>query len=358
MKTFKEQLTIETKACTGVTLCRSEDEERVEQHCRETAEELEYDFWAWSSATGLRCHTDPQKTPTGDLAGALYKLSNLLGYVVGWTGGPAILVAHDIVSVVNHQDQGGPDVARMLRTVVQLQRALADEAMDQEGNHQRMEATMKQFRTDQAALEQAYNTGDQKAVSKAAGTLSTNAADFAQQHEIPAIDRTVQLVLCDSEEMPRPCGADAITMELPGRDEVRIILEEFIEQREDIECEDTDAVLDAAAGLTEFQVRRALLLSSVQTDQLDPNQIAQYKRRALQARGITWIDPDPRGFDAIGGLEPLKQWLRARALTFDSDQAAAYGVGPARGVIISGPPGVAKSSLAGLLATEWSTTLG
>lgn len=347
MSKFIEQLTAEARAHTGVTLCRSEDEERVEQNAREVAEQLEYDLYVWSTVAGLRCYTDPSRSVP-----ALIELPDLLNYLINWTGGAALLVAHDIMSVVNHNESAGVHIARVLRTLVQLQRALNETAVDTTAQHQHMEAVLEQARAAQADLERAYNRGDEKALSAAVTTMRHNAAALANQYEIPAADRVMQLVLCDSEELTRPCGADAIEMGLPDRQERSEIVDRFVELRE-ASCEDTEAVVDATAGLNEFQVRKALLLSLVATDELDPHEIAQYKRRLLQARGITWIDPDPQGFAAIGGLEPLKQWLRARALTFDREQAAQYGVEPAKGVIISGPPGVAKSRIANLLGTEW-----
>ncbi len=362
MPTYKEQLMAEIQAHTGATLCCSDDEERVEQHSREAADQLKYDFWTWSDAVGLRCHTDADKTPDGVEAAELRQLPALLWDLMNWTRGKAVVVAHDVVSVVNHKGQGGPEIARLIRTVVQLQGALNQEAIDLDAQDNHMAALVETAQYDLANLEQACNAADQKAVATAVAKMQVTATAATQQHSVPPEDRTVQMVLCDSETMPRPCGASTITMELPTRDEVRIILAEFATQRE-IEINNQDQILDAVAGLLEHQIRKAILLAFVQSDKsgdksrevdtIDVQYLQRYKRQQLQAKGITWIDPDPEGFAAIGGLEPLKQWLMDRVATF-TPEAAEYGVKPARGVIVSGPPGVAKSRLSSALAVQWN----
>ena len=54
--------------------------------------------------------------------------------------------------------------------------------------------------------------------------------------------------------------------------------------------------------------------------------VAKEKRRVIaRERVLTWTDPDPRGVDAIGGLELLKEWLAARRLGFGA-KARAFGL--------------------------------
>lgn len=364
--TYKEQLQAEVLAHTGVTLCRTDDEERVEQHSRDVADQLEYDFWTWSEATGLRCNTDASKTPQDMEAAELKQLPVLMWYLMNWTHGKSVVVAHDVVSTLNHKGQGGPEIARLVRTVVQLQGALNQEAVDLDAQDSRMAAVLETAQQDVQALQLACNAADQKGVAKAVAKMRTTADQQLQQYSVPQEDRVVQLVLCDSEAMPRPCGADSITMELPSRTEVQVILDEFATTRE-IVIDNQDQILDAVAGLLEHQIRKAILLAFVQSGskldksssklgdhEIDVQYLQQYKRQALQAKGITWIDLEKEGgFDSIGGLEPLKQWLLDRAATF-TPEAAQYGVEPAKGVIVAGPPGVAKSKLSSALAIQWN----
>jgi len=351
MRTFKTKLTAEVKAHTGVTICRSEDEERLEQHSCEVAQQLEYDCYIWSTAAGLRCATDPSQSDP-----SLQDLGEFMAVVSNWTKGPAVLVAHDLISTINKNQQLGIHLARMFRTIGQLQRALNEDAINVDQQNQQMRLATEKVKEAHQAFEEAYSSGDQDAFREASLQLNNFSTGLAQQYQIPAEKRVLQLVLCDQEDSDRSFGADSIQMEYPDRDERIAIVEQFVEQREAY-CENVAAVAEAAAGLSEYQTRKALLLSFVASDELNVDEIAEYKKQALQTRGITWIDPDERGFDALGGLEPLKDWLRARAMTF-TEEAAEYDVVPARGTIVAGMPGCGKSALVKALPTEWKRLAG
>lgn len=359
MKTFNEQLAAEIGAHTGVTICQNEDEERIEHLAQKAAEDKGYDFWTWSLVTGLQCRTRPDLTPTGEEAAILHDVAVLLGYVLNWTNGAAVLVAHDLVSWINHQENGGPITARMFRNITQVQKAINAAAIrndPEESDEHKIDEAFKQMHADMDELKKAHKLADARRIREVQQRM-IKASNNLPDHTVPRANRVVQLVVCDSEEMPRPCGADAIDLEMPDRKEAGKILDAFVQDREVPEF-NRDQVLDAVAGLAQYQIEKALLLTFVHAGQLDPQQIAQYKKRALRARGITWIDPDPRGFKAVGGLEPLKRWLRARMLTFDRKMATEYNVEPAKGLIVSGPPGNGKSALFAALATEVASKFG
>lgn len=108
----------------------------------------------------------------------------------------------------------------------------------------------------------------------------------------------------------------------------------------------TAAIVDAATGLSAEQAANAFARSVVQTRTLDPGLIATEKKRSITREGLlTWVDPDPRGLDGVGGLERLKTWLRARSRAL-TPEARDYGLPAPRGVLFVGLPGCGKSLMA------------
>ena len=53
----------------------------------------------------------------------------------------------------------------------------------------------------------------------------------------------------------------------------------------------------------------------------------------------------------LGGMENLKEWVRKRQDCF-TEEAAAFGIEPPKGVLLHGPPGTGKTLLAKAVANE------
>lgn len=118
-----------------------------------------------------------------------------------------------------------------------------------------------------------------------------------------------------------------------------------------------DAAIDAAIGLTAEEAAGCYARSLVQTKKIDPTLIANEKRRVIAREGLLeWIDPVVGGLDAVGGLEHLKTWLRARSSAY-SAKAREYGLPAPKGVFVVGVSGCGKSLLAKATATAWGVPL-
>lgn len=181
------------------------------------------------------------------------------------------------------------------------------------------------------------------------------------QTESPA--RSV-IVLSPSNEIPPELAAHAVVVPfpLPDRSEIGEILDRLVEALPDEirDCAvngERERAIDAAVGLTAEEAGNCYARSLVTSKRVDPALVSAEKKRVIaRERVLTWYDPDPRGLDAIGGLDGLKAWLRQRRLAF-SQAARAYGLPAPKGVLLVGPPGCGKSLTAKAVATAWGMPL-
>ncbi len=88
----------------------------------------------------------------------------------------------------------------------------------------------------------------------------------------------------------------------------------------------------------------------------DINHVLASKRRLMSHEGMLEYVESPTSLDDVGGLDNLKAWLRHREGAF-SDDAAAFGLVPPRGVLMLGIQGAGKSLCAKAIATAWQRPL-
>ena len=113
-------------------------------------------------------------------------------------------------------------------------------------------------------------------------------------------------------------------------------------------------------GLSRRQVRRlvtAAALHEQRFDDRDLETVLVRKRNILgDLGGVLEFVESPVSLDEIGGLANLKAWLAKRHLD-RSDEAAAFGLRPPRGVLLLGVQGAGKSLAAKAIATAWGVPL-
>jgi SpoVK/Ycf46/Vps4 family AAA+-type ATPase len=145
---------------------------------------------------------------------------------------------------------------------------------------------------------------------------------------------------------------------LPDRAEITSILNGLLEIYPNAAPNGVrEAAIDAAVGLTADGANNCYARSLVTSGKIDPAIVASEKKRVIaNIQGVTWYDPDPRGLDAIGGLDVAKGWAVQRKLAF-SKEARAYGLQSPKGVLLVGPPGTGKSLFSKCIATAWGQPL-
>jgi ATP-dependent 26S proteasome regulatory subunit len=137
-----------------------------------------------------------------------------------------------------------------------------------------------------------------------------------------------------------------IDLPLPTPDELREIVQGIVTMNDgEVPAPSPELerdLLRAAGGLTSIEAENAFTLSIIEHRKFVPAVVAREKAQALKKNGILEVIETSTGLDAIGGLEPLKEWLRQRTRVF-STEAAAYGLPSPRGCLVGGVPGSGKS---------------
>lgn len=102
-------------------------------------------------------------------------------------------------------------------------------------------------------------------------------------------------------------------------------------------------IVRAARGLTVSEAENAFALATSQGD-LTPRNIWHNKAQVVSREELQFIS-NTTSLDQVGGLDLLKAWLLQRKNAFSKD-ARDYGLRFPKGIVLVGPPGVAKSMMA------------
>jgi len=128
----------------------------------------------------------------------------------------------------------------------------------------------------------------------------------------------------------------------------------------DLDVAGEQALVRSLRGATRSEAER-LIQQAVLDGLLSGADIDSVRREKFGALGgdgiLELLAPSDLTLDAVGGLDALKEWLQVRGSALDSDLADSLGIGPPRGVLLTGIPGCGKSFVAKTLATTWDLPL-
>eukprot|EP00697_Spironema_sp_BW2_P017784 gnl/Spiro4/9587_TR5085_c0_g1_i2.p1 gnl/Spiro4/9587_TR5085_c0_g1~~gnl/Spiro4/9587_TR5085_c0_g1_i2.p1 ORF type:complete len:561 (-),score=86.63 gnl/Spiro4/9587_TR5085_c0_g1_i2:6429-8111(-) len=178
----------------------------------------------------------------------------------------------------------------------------------------------------------------------------------------PATEQRAIVILSTSPDLPPDLLGQMPVIEypLPDRQEAEKIFDLLPLDPSKVEVPSAatrEAAIDAALGLSAAEMQGSFYRSLVTQKKIDPKLIATEKKQVItREKLLTWVDPDPRGLDAVGGLEVLKDWLILRKNGF-SQAAREYGIEAPKGILIAGLPGGGKSLTSKCVSTAWGVPL-
>jgi AAA+ superfamily predicted ATPase len=133
-----------------------------------------------------------------------------------------------------------------------------------------------------------------------------------------------------------------IDFSLPNREQLLGVAENIAKSAGIVLNGETEALMDAASGLTTIEAEDAFSLSVVETGALTAAVVSREKSATVKKNGILEIVDANVTLDDIGGLENLKADLHAKRHLF-TKAAREYGLDTPRGILIVGQPGTGKS---------------
>lgn len=120
-----------------------------------------------------------------------------------------------------------------------------------------------------------------------------------------------------------------------------------------------DRLIHSAIGLTANQAQRVFAKAIVKKgglDEQDIDLVTREKKAVIRESGALEFYSANETINQVGGLDVLKEWLRARGNCFSSS-AADYGITPPKGLLLIGVPGTGKSLTAKVVSGLWQQPL-
>ena len=126
-----------------------------------------------------------------------------------------------------------------------------------------------------------------------------------------------------------------------------------------IDAEQRASLVEAVRGVSATEAERLIQEAALEDGRLDADDIVRIregKAKLLEGGGVLELVDTAGSLDLVGGMTNLKEWLALRGKALQP-AAAAFGLDPPRGVLLTGVPGCGKSLVAKTLAGTWGYPL-
>ena len=135
--------------------------------------------------------------------------------------------------------------------------------------------------------------------------------------------------------------------------ERRKIIEDAIETF-NLPRDNIEALVEATKGLTLHETESVVNESIYKFRKLDARVMTQYKYEIVRKSGILDIEEPKHGFEAVGGYDVVKEFIKVNVIKIlkNPKRAERLGLRPPRGILLFGPPGTGKTWFARALARE------
>jgi hypothetical protein len=149
------------------------------------------------------------------------------------------------------------------------------------------------------------------------------------------------IILSPTVKLPSELERHFVVLEhpLPSRDQLWEIASSLAEGIADYSASKREGLLDAAAGLTCSEAESAFSLSLVRHGSIQEREVWELKSRWLKKSGLLQLHQGQQGFDALGGLQNLKEFCR-HSLRRETSQLRKA---KPRGIMLLGVPGTQDS---------------
>lgn len=146
------------------------------------------------------------------------------------------------------------------------------------------------------------------------------------------------------------------TLPLPDRAELTKAVEKIAKLFGIKVLNNTEALVEAALGLTVNEAENAYATSLARNGCFDVMAINKVKEKTICSGGLIECKSSNETLESIGGLKHFTSWAQKRLLAF-SPEAKEFGIPAPKGTLLVGVPGSGKSLSAKALANLWQKPL-
>jgi hypothetical protein len=153
---------------------------------------------------------------------------------------------------------------------------------------------------------------------------------------------------------------------LPAREDLSALLDKIIEDvrqfkqvKIELDVAGRERLLQAALGLTLGEAENVFAKIIVKDERLsgdDVNEVFAEKQQIIRKSGLLEYYSTDEGFEHVGGLTVLKEWLNKRAAAF-TQEARDFGLPAPKGILMLGVQGCGKSLCAKAVSNQWQLPL-